>query len=78
MRLAICCLMIRQHAPDLFALDEPTNNLDIPNIEILTSTISNYRGTLIVISHDKKFLDDIGIKGKIQILKGKIKTDVIY
>jgi ATPase subunit of ABC transporter with duplicated ATPase domains len=78
MRLAICCLMIRQHTPDLFALDEPTNNLDIPNIEILTSTISNYRGTLIVISHDKKFLDDIGINGKIQILKGKIKTNVIY
>jgi ATPase subunit of ABC transporter with duplicated ATPase domains len=78
MRLAICCLMIRQHAPDLFALDEPTNNLDIPNIEILTSAIGNYKGTLIVISHDKKFLEDIGINRKIQILNGKIKTDIIY
>jgi ATPase subunit of ABC transporter with duplicated ATPase domains len=78
MRLAICCLMIRQHAPDLFALDEPTNNLDIPNIEILTSAIRNYKGTLIVISHDKKFLKDIGINRKIQILKGRIKTDIIY
>ncbi len=77
MRLAICCLMIRQHAPDLFALDEPTNNLDIPNIEILTSAISNYKGTLIVISHDKKFLEDIGINRKMQILNGKIKTDII-
>jgi ATPase subunit of ABC transporter with duplicated ATPase domains len=78
MRLAICCLMIRQHAPDLFALDEPTNNLDIPNIKILTSAISNYQGTLIVISHDKKFLEDIGINRKIQILNGKIRTDVLY
>ena len=78
MRLAICCLMIRQHAPDLFALDEPTNNLDIPNIEILTSAISNYQGTLIVISHDKKFLEEIGIRRKIQILNGEVKTDVIY
>jgi ATPase subunit of ABC transporter with duplicated ATPase domains len=78
MRLAICCLMIRQHAPDLFALDEPTNNLDIPNIEILTSAIGNYKGTLIVISHDKKFLEDIGINRKIQILNNKIKTDIIY
>ncbi len=78
MRLAICCLMIRQHAPDLFALDEPTNNLDIPNIQILTSAISNYKGTLIVISHDKKFLEDIGITRKIQILNGSIKTDIIY
>jgi ATPase subunit of ABC transporter with duplicated ATPase domains len=78
MRLAICCLMIRQHAPDLFALDEPTNNLDIPNIKILTSAISNYQGTLIAISHDKKFLEDIGINRKIQILNGKIRTDVLY
>ena len=78
MRLAICSLMIRQHAPDLFALDEPTNNLDIPNIEILTSAIGNYKGTLIVISHDKKFIEDIGINRKIQILNGKIKTDIIY
>jgi ATPase subunit of ABC transporter with duplicated ATPase domains len=78
MRLAVCCLMIRQHAPDLFALDEPTNNLDIPNIEILTSAIGNYKGTLIVISHDKKFLEDIGINRKIQILNNKIKTDIIY
>ncbi len=78
MRLAICCLMIRQHAPDLFALDEPTNNLDIPNIKILTSAISNYQGTLIVISHDKKFLEDIGVNRKIQILNGKIRTDVLY
>lgn len=78
MRLAICCLMIRQYAPDLFALDEPTNNLDIPNIEILTSAISNYKGTLIVISHDKKFLEDIGFNRKIQILNGKIMADITY
>jgi ATPase subunit of ABC transporter with duplicated ATPase domains len=78
MRLAICCLMIRQYAPDLFVLDEPTNNLDIANIEILTSAISNYHGTLIVISHDKKFIEDIGINRKIQILDGGVRTDVIY
>ena len=78
MRLALCCLMIRQQAPDLFALDEPTNNLDIANIEILTSTIGNYQGTLIVISHDTKFLEDIGINRKIKILDEKIRTDAIF
>jgi len=39
MRLMLCCLMISDHAPDLFVLDEPTNNLDIQNIEILAAAI---------------------------------------
>ena len=37
MRLAFCCLMISNQTPDLFILDEPTNNLDIQSIEIITS-----------------------------------------
>lgn len=78
MKLALCCLMISTSSPDIFVLDEPTNNLDIQNIEILTKAISNYHGTLIVISHDIKFLEDIGISRKIQILNGKIRTDAIY
>jgi len=78
MKLALCCLMISASSPDIFVLDEPTNNLDIQNIEILTTAISNYHGTLIVISHDIKFLEDIGISRKIQILNGKISTDAIY
>ncbi len=61
MRLLLCCLAINNQAPDLFILDEPTNNLDIENITILTQAINEYRGTLLVISHDKNFLDDIGV-----------------
>jgi len=62
MRLIICCLTIGSTAPDLIVLDEPTNNLDIQNIEILTAAINNYRGTLIVVSHDETFLDEINIQ----------------
>ncbi|MDD6209591.1 MAG: ABC-F family ATP-binding cassette domain-containing protein [Bacteroidales bacterium] len=61
MRLYLCCLMIFDHVPDLFILDEPTNNLDLSSLSILTDTIKNYRGTLLVISHDRKFIDEIGI-----------------
>lgn len=61
MRLYLCCLMISDHIPDLFILDEPTNNLDLLSLGILTSTLKNYRGTLLVISHDKKFTEEIGI-----------------
>lgn len=69
MRLYLCCLMISNHIPDLFILDEPTNNLDLLSLGILTSTIKNYKGTLFVISHDKRFIEEIGIT-KIIDLKG--------
>jgi ATPase subunit of ABC transporter with duplicated ATPase domains len=61
MRLYLCCLMISNHTPDLIILDEPTNNLDISGVQILTQTISNYRGSLLVISHDRYFVDAVGL-----------------
>ena len=65
MRLAFCCLMISNNTPDIFILDEPTNNLDIQSIEIITATIKNYTGTVIVISHDDYFIQEIGIEQRI-------------
>jgi ATPase subunit of ABC transporter with duplicated ATPase domains len=67
MRLMLCCLMISNHAPDLFVLDEPTNNLDIQNIEILTSAINAYKGTVIVVSHDQYFLSEIHVDRLVEI-----------
>ncbi|MDI3318311.1 ribosomal protection-like ABC-F family protein [Pinibacter soli] len=60
MRLMLCCLTMSDEAPDIIVLDEPTNNLDIQNIEILTRAINEYKGTLIVVSHDEYFLQQIG------------------
>lgn len=62
MRLSFCCLMIADNTPDMFILDEPTNNLDIESIEIITATIRDYAGTVIAISHDREFLKDTGIE----------------
>lgn len=67
MRLMLCCIMISDHAPDLFVLDEPTNNLDIESLDILTDTIGGYGGTLMVISHDDRFIDQIGITQTIDL-----------
>ncbi|HJS01172.1 MAG TPA: ABC-F family ATP-binding cassette domain-containing protein [Flavobacterium sp.] len=67
MRLMLCCLTINNQAPDLIILDEPTNNLDIQNIEILTKAINEYEGTLIVVSHDEFFLEQINIQRTIQL-----------
>ena len=67
MRLAFCCLMISNNMPDMFILDEPTNNLDIQSIEIITATIKNYAGTVIAISHDNYFIQEIGVEQSIFI-----------
>lgn len=45
-------------SPDLLLLDEPTNHLDIMAIEWLTDFIKNYHGTVVIVSHDRYFLDE--------------------
>ncbi|UZR95697.1 ABC-F family ATP-binding cassette domain-containing protein [Chondrinema litorale] len=59
LRICLCCIMIKNQSPDLIILDEPTNNLDIKNMKVLTDTMSEYEGTLIVISHDQWFKSEM-------------------
>ncbi len=68
MRLYLCCLMLSNHIPDMLILDEPTNNLDLSSLAVLTDVVQNYRGTLIVISHDSHFAGQIGITRSINLL----------
>ena len=63
----LCCLTIGHQAPDMIILDEPTNNLDIQNIEILTAAINEYAGTLIVVSHDEYFLEQLNVERTIDL-----------
>lgn len=69
MRLLLCCLMISNQAPDLIILDEPTNNLDLQNLEILTAALHDYRGTLLVVSHDEYFLDQLQLERIIELAR---------
>jgi len=69
MRLMLCCLNIGNQSPDLIILDEPTNNLDIQNIAILTNALNDYQGTLVVISHDETFLEAIHIERRFGVAK---------
>ncbi len=56
-RVQIAKLMMR--GANFLLLDEPTNNLDIPSSEILEAALANYDGTVLVISHDRYFLDNV-------------------
>lgn len=57
--------------PDLFLLDEPTNHLDIESIQWLEDFLKDYKGGVVIISHDKAFLDNITSR-TIEISLGKI------
>jgi ATPase subunit of ABC transporter with duplicated ATPase domains len=72
MRLMLCCLTISHRAPDIIVLDEPTNNLDIQNIEILAAAINEYQGTLIVVSHDEYFLEQVGVGRLMEFSNGEM------
>ncbi|GAA4454000.1 ABC-F family ATP-binding cassette domain-containing protein [Rurimicrobium arvi] len=70
MRLLLCCLNIGRQAPEMIVLDEPTNNLDISNVEILSQAIQEYRGTLVLVSHDEAFAKSIGTDREIILESG--------
>lgn len=54
-RLQIALLMLQQ--PNFLLLDEPTNNLDMASAEVLEQALDDFKGTVLVISHDRYFLD---------------------
>ena len=56
-RVALCRLLLQQ--PDVLQLDEPTNHLDTESIQWLEAHLQQYKGTVIAVTHDRYFLDDV-------------------
>ncbi len=57
MRIALAKLLVR--SPDLLMLDEPTNHLDLESVKWLESFLRSYPGTVVVVSHDRVFMDNM-------------------
>ena len=55
------------HAPEIILMDEPTNNLDIQSVDIITAAIKSYSGTVLLISHDRYFVKEIKINRSVEL-----------
>ena len=69
-RLAIAQALIAK--PDVLLLDEPTNHLDVAGIEVLEQTLKNFSGAVILISHDRRFLDNT-VNGLLELDRGVLR-----
>ncbi|MFC5548224.1 ATP-binding cassette domain-containing protein [Massilia aerilata] len=71
MRGALLCAVLREPAPRLLLLDEPTNHLDLHGVEALEAMLQSWPGALLVVSHDERFLDRLGLTHRLDWRAGQ-------
>ena len=64
--------LLMANGANLLVLDEPTNHLDLPAIEQLEQALDTFRGTLLVVSHDREFLDRLRITRTLELQDGRL------
>ncbi|WP_432939703.1 ribosomal protection-like ABC-F family protein [Kribbella sp. CA-253562] len=72
LRATLACVLYAEPAPQLLLLDEPTNNLDLVSVEQLESALNAYEGAFVVVSHDERFLSEIGITRWLALSEGRL------
>lgn len=69
-RLCLCKVLLKK--ANLLLLDEPTNHLDPETVRIIANNFKNYKGTIILVSHNKEFIESIGIDRMLVLPSGKV------
>lgn len=70
MRLALACLFAASTSPDLMILDEPTNHLDLTSVQELEASVKEFRGAIILVSHDRLFAESIACQNFLKLSSG--------
>ncbi|OZM83295.1 ribosomal protection-like ABC-F family protein [Pseudonocardia sp. MH-G8] len=73
LRATLACVLCAEPAPQLLLLDEPTNNLDLVSVGQLESALASYEGAFVVVSHDERFLKEIGINRRLHLAEGRLR-----
>ena len=66
-RATLAALLLSEPPPQLLILDEPTNNLDLDSVRQLTEALAQYRGALLVASHDESFMADLNLTCRVDL-----------
>ncbi|MGV9350480.1 ATP-binding cassette domain-containing protein, partial [Streptomyces spiralis] len=74
LRATLACVLCAEPAPQLLLLDEPTNNLDLVSAGQLQSALNSYRGAFITVSHDERFLAEIGVNRWLHLAGGRLQA----
>ncbi|MGW4499761.1 ribosomal protection-like ABC-F family protein [Micromonospora sp. NPDC004336] len=73
LRATLACVLFAEPAPQLLLLDEPTNNLDLVSVAQLEGALDAYQGAFVVISHDERFLAEIGVDRWLRLADGRLR-----
>ncbi|WP_424858417.1 ABC-F family ATP-binding cassette domain-containing protein [Streptomyces sp. SAI-170] len=74
LRATLACVLCAEPAPHLLLLDEPTNNLDLVGAGQLESALNSYQGAFVVVSHDERFLAEIGVNRWLRLADGRLEA----